>query len=76
MAAYPVWSATGEQVIFLGRKTGDAKGDWWVLELKDKTVHPTGLLETFRKSGPAEPAGLTILRLAHGCRIRPFCSPA
>jgi len=49
-AAYPVWSSTAKQFIFLGRKAGSADVDWWVASIADHTVRPTGLLQKFRKS--------------------------
>jgi hypothetical protein len=48
MTAYPVWSADGTSILFLGRKTGEDKGDWWIATLADKSVRRTGILEKLR----------------------------
>ena len=48
MAAYPVWSPTGNSILFLGRKTGEEHGDWWIAKLGDKTIFRTGALERLR----------------------------
>ncbi len=50
VAAFPIWCATADNILFFGRRTGDVKGDWWVAKLADKTVHRTGILETLRAS--------------------------
>jgi predicted Ser/Thr protein kinase len=55
VSAYPVWSATGDKVIFLGRKAGEAKGDWWVAGLQDRTAHRTGALQAFPRVGANPP---------------------
>lgn len=45
VAASPIWSANENRILFLGRKTGEQKGDWWVANLADKSVHRTGIME-------------------------------
>jgi serine/threonine protein kinase len=45
VAAYPIWSPAGNSILFLGRKTGEKKGDWWIAKLADKSVHRTGILD-------------------------------
>jgi Tol biopolymer transport system component len=55
-AAYPVWSSTGTQLIFLGRKAGSDTADWWVAGLQDGVARPTGLLEKLSKLGVARPS--------------------
>jgi roadblock/LC7 domain-containing protein len=44
-AAYPVWSATEDKIIFLGRKRGEQRGDWWIADLQGIAVRATGLLQ-------------------------------
>ena len=45
VAAYPIWSANGNSILFVGRKTGEDKGDWWIARLADKSVRRTGILQ-------------------------------
>src|SRR5262249_15539625 len=45
VAAYPIWSANGQQILFLGRQAGDSDGDWWVADVAQRTAHRTGMLK-------------------------------
>ena len=50
-AAYPIWSATENTLLFFGRKAGDKDGDWWVANLATKATHRTGMMEKLRRLG-------------------------
>jgi Tol biopolymer transport system component/predicted Ser/Thr protein kinase len=54
-AAHPVWAATGNYLIFLGREGPHDEPDWWVASYDTGVVHPTGLLKKFLKMGIAHP---------------------
>jgi Tol biopolymer transport system component/predicted Ser/Thr protein kinase len=55
-AGHPVWSATGNYIVFLGRKSLNDLPDWWVAGLQDGVAHPTGLLRKFSKMHITHPA--------------------
>jgi eukaryotic-like serine/threonine-protein kinase len=48
-AAFPIWSATANTILFFGRRTGEADGDWWVGNLAGKTFHRTGIMDKLQR---------------------------
>jgi len=48
MAAYPVWSPTGNSILFFGAENRRRTWDWWIAKLGDKTIFRTGALERLR----------------------------
>lgn len=51
-ARYPIWSADGEQLLFLGEEDSDQKThDWYVIPRNGGTAIKTGAVEAIRAAG-------------------------
>ncbi len=50
-AAYPFWSPRGDRLLFLGRRSNDTPGDWWVASLDGSFARPVHWFDFASKFG-------------------------